>query len=177
MSIKVSINNTGVGSSRHDYRAQTRKVATEENQAPEIRRLSSLLEVSQALSSTLNFKSALHRMLEILARHHGVVRGIITLLQDTGELRVEASEASRSPGVGAVPGVGEGITGRVVETGRPRRAARQQRADAAASRLERPELPEQELSFICVPIIMNRKAVGPVGRSQVQGPTATTTGP
>src|SRR5947207_3425652 len=42
----------------------------------ETRRLSTLLEVSQALSGTLNLKASLHRVLEILARHHGAVRGV-----------------------------------------------------------------------------------------------------
>ena len=56
-----------------------RKPAPGDGQAPEIRRLSSLLDVSQALSGTLNLKSAMHNVLEILARHHGAVRGIITM--------------------------------------------------------------------------------------------------
>ena len=71
---------------------KTRKAVPGESQAPEIRRLSSLLEVSQALSGTLNLKSAMHNVLEILARHHGAVRGIVTLLYEGGELRVEASD-------------------------------------------------------------------------------------
>src|SRR6476646_6518824 len=39
------------------------------------RRLSTLLEVSQALSGTLNLKSSMQRVIQILIRHHGVVRG------------------------------------------------------------------------------------------------------
>ncbi len=39
--------------------------------AREARRLATLLEISQALSGTLNQKAAFHRVLEILARHHG----------------------------------------------------------------------------------------------------------
>src|SRR5688500_5632326 len=96
-----------------------RKPATADGQAPEIRRLSSLLEVSQALSGTLNLKSALHHVLEILARHHGALRSIVTLMQDSGELRVEASDGLEKPGAAVQYKVGEGITGRVVETGRP----------------------------------------------------------
>ena len=52
--------------------------------ARESRRLSTLLEVSQALSGTLNLRSALHRVLEVLAKHHGTVRSMVTLLQDNG---------------------------------------------------------------------------------------------
>src|SRR5262249_51799809 len=96
-----------------------RKPATGDGQAPEIRRLSSLLDVSQALSGTLNLKSALHHVLEILARHHGALRSIVTVLQDNGELRVEASDGLEKPGAVVQYKVGEGITGRVVETGRP----------------------------------------------------------
>src|SRR5258708_4835788 len=58
----------------------------------EVRRLSTLLEVSQALSGTLNLKASLHRVLEILAHHHGAVRGLVSVLQADGELRVQASD-------------------------------------------------------------------------------------
>src|SRR5258707_15888134 len=76
----------------------------------EVRRLSTLFEVSQALSGTLNLKASLHRVLEILARHHGAVRGIVSVLEDNGELRVEAAD-----GIGAGSRlvryrIGEGIT-------------------------------------------------------------------
>ena len=41
------------------------------------RRLSTLIEVSQALSGTLNLKASMQRVLQILSRHHGVVRGMV----------------------------------------------------------------------------------------------------
>ena len=40
--------------------------------ARDARRLSTLLEVSQALSGTLNLKASMQRVLSILVRHHGV---------------------------------------------------------------------------------------------------------
>ena len=55
------------------------------------RRLSTLLEINQALSGTLNLKAGMQRVLAILIRHHGVVHGMVTLLRD-GELHVEAAE-------------------------------------------------------------------------------------
>src|SRR5215470_18417579 len=84
----------------------------------EARRLSSLLEVSQALTGTLNLKASLHKVLEILAKNHGAVRGMVSLLHADGELRVEASD-----GLGDASRVryqmGEGITGRVVASSKP----------------------------------------------------------
>src|SRR5215203_3205783 len=88
-------------------------------EARESRRLSTLLEVSQALSGTLNLRSALHRVLEILAKHHGTVRSMVTLVHDTGELRVEASDGLDQSAHAVRYRIGEGIIGRVVETGKP----------------------------------------------------------
>src|SRR5438093_11348406 len=87
--------------------------------AREARRLSTLLEVSQALSGTLDLKGSLHRVLEILARHHGAVRGIVSLLEADGELRVEASDGLPESSRSVTYRVGEGITGRVVQSGKP----------------------------------------------------------
>ena len=140
---------------------KTRKADPGESQAPEIRRLSSLLDISQALSGTLNLKSAMHNVLEILARHHGAVRGIVTLLHERGELRVEASDGLEKPGAPVKYRVGEGVTGRVVETCRPVVVPRASSEPLLLNRASRrPELPQQEISFVCVPIMLNRKAIG-----------------
>src|SRR6185503_3852148 len=85
----------------------------------EARRLSTLLEVSQALSGTLNLKASLHRVLEILARHHGAVRGIVSVLHTDGDLRVEAADGIGDASRVVSYRLGEGITGKVVQSGRP----------------------------------------------------------
>src|SRR5882672_8430353 len=82
------------------------------------RRLSTLLEVSQALSGTLNLKSSMQRVIQILIRHHGVVRGMVTLLRE-GELHVEAIEGFDDRARNISFKVGEGITGQVVQSGKP----------------------------------------------------------
>jgi Nif-specific regulatory protein len=135
-------------------------VRNAEPHSREVRRLSTLLEASQAMSGTLHLKSSLHRVLEVLARHHGAVRGIVSLLHEDGSLRVEASD-----GLGDASRVryrmGEGITGRVVESGKPVVVPRVSREPVFLHRAaRRPELPHQELSFICVPIVLNRRPVG-----------------
>ena len=86
--------------------------------ARESRRLSTLLEVSQALSGTLNLRSALHRVLEVLAKHHGTVRSMVTLLQDNGELHVEASDGLDQSPHAIRYHLGEGIIGVVAELSR-----------------------------------------------------------
>jgi Nif-specific regulatory protein len=145
-------------------RPKTQTVATAAEQGREARRLSTLLEVSQALSGTLNLKSALHRVLEILARHHGAIRSIVTLLREGGELSVEASDGLDRPAQAVQYRMGEGITGRVVETGKPIVVPRVSREPGFLHRASRrPELGDQELSFVCVPVVLNRRAVGALG--------------
>jgi len=138
-----------------------RAARVDENVASETRRLSTLLEVSQALSGTLNLKASLHRVLEILAHHHGAVRGIVSLLHADGELRVEASDGLGDSSRPVRYQLGEGITGTVVQSGKPIVVPRVSREPAFLHRAaRRPELAHQELSFICVPIVHNRRAVG-----------------
>jgi Nif-specific regulatory protein len=132
--------------------------------ARESRRLSSLLEVSQALSGTLNMRSALHRVLEILGKHHGAVRSLVTLLHETGDLRVEASDGLDQAAHTVRYRVGEGIIGRVVETSKPIVVPKVSAEPAFLNRAsKRPELPKDELSFICVPIVLSRRAIGALG--------------
>ena len=128
--------------------------------ARDARRLSTLLEVSQALSGTLNLKSSLQRVLGTLIRQHSVVRGMITLLRD-GELHVEASEGFEDRARSLRIKVGEGITGKVVESGKPIVVPRVSKEPSFLNLApRRPDSARQELSFICVPITQNRIAVG-----------------
>ncbi len=46
----------------------------------ELRRLSTLLEISQTLSAGAQQKTALHQVLSILERHHSVIRSTVALL-------------------------------------------------------------------------------------------------
>src|SRR5689334_23735575 len=124
-------------------------------QARESRRLSTLLEVSQALSGTLNLRSALHRVLEVLAKHHGTVRSLVVLQHENNELQVEASDGLDAPSHAVRYRVGEGIIGKVVESSRPIVIPRVSKEPTFLNRAsKRPELPRgEELSFICVPIL------------------------
>ena len=141
--------------------AKVRVAASPATHARESRRLSTLLEVSQALSGTLNLRSALHRVLEILAKHHGTVRSMVTLLHDNGEMHVEASDGLDAPAHAVRYRVGEGIVGKVVESGKPIVVPRVSKEPALLNRAsKRSELAKEELSFICVPVLLNRRAVG-----------------
>ena len=127
--------------------------------------LASLLEVSQALAGAHDLRAALHRVLERLERYHGVVRGAVTLTDpDTGDLYIEASIGLSADGRKARYKLGEGITGRVVQSGKPIVVPEISREPLFLHRaFLGPRSGNQELSFICVPILLHRKPVGALG--------------
>jgi Nif-specific regulatory protein len=131
----------------------------------EIHKLTSLLEVSQALSQTLHVRSGLQRVLEILERHHGAIRSSITLLEEeAGELYIEASLGLDSNTHHVRYRLGEGITGRVVESAKPVAVPKISSEPMFLNRsTQRVLAPEKEVSFICVPIVVDRKAIGSLG--------------
>jgi Nif-specific regulatory protein len=125
----------------------------------ETRRLSTLLEVSQALSGTLDLKASLHRVLEILADYHDAVRGMVVLRQDTDELRVEAFDGSGPAPRMLAGGDAEALTRRVIDSGKPIVIPRLSRELVSGHRAHRRTDTAEELSFVCVPILLNRRAI------------------
>ena len=136
-----------------------------DSHAGEVRKLSTLLEASQALSGTLDLRASLQRVLEILGDHHGAIRSTVVLLNDqTGDVQVEASAGAIQPGKRVRYRLGEGITGRVVESGKPIVVPRVSREPMFLHRAaERPELPQQELSYVSAPITLEGRTVGAIG--------------
>ena len=87
-------------------------------QGGEVRKLTSLLDVSQALSSPVNIKSAFHRVLEILERYHNTSRSVIALPREDGKrLHLHASIGIRSQHSDAP--LGGTLAQQVFESGRP----------------------------------------------------------
>jgi Nif-specific regulatory protein len=134
-------------------------------QNSEIRKLSTLLELSQTFASTLNLKTALARILEILEEHHGTSSGAVTLIDEAGELSIEVAtgigwQASRRTKYR----LGEGITGRVVESGKPVVVPQVSREPLFLNRTGIwKESGKEELTFICLPVPMDVKTVGALG--------------
>src|SRR6266478_1127326 len=133
----------------------------------EARKLATFLETGQILAGTFELKNAMSRVLETLGSHHGMTRGVVTLIdQDTNDLHIVASHGVDQNGTRRVKyRVGEGITGRVVETGKPIVVPQISREPMFLDRLgvRKTALKRHELTFICVPILVNRKPVGALG--------------
>jgi len=133
---------------------------TESNEA---RKLATLVEVSQALSGTLNLKHSLHRVLEILERRQNMFRSAVTLLRPDSGLYIEASNGIAAEGQRAQYRMGEGVTGRVVESGKPVVIPQVSQEPMLLNRAAKRKGLKDELSYICVPIKIGRKTLGALG--------------
>src|SRR5215813_13906668 len=119
-----------------------------------------LVEAGLVFSGELSPRIAFERVLEILKRHHGVVRGAVTLLDaKTQEIRVEVSSGLSDAGRLARYRLGEGITGRVVETGKPIIVPKVSREPMFLNRAGKRDLNKQEITYLCVPIVVKDKTV------------------
>jgi Nif-specific regulatory protein len=92
-----------------------------------------------------------------------MIRSSVTLLrEDPGELHIEASNGLSAEGRRVSYRIGEGITGRVVESGKPIVVPQVSREPMFLNRAAERK-GKEELTFLCVPIIVNRKAIGALG--------------
>jgi Nif-specific regulatory protein len=131
-----------------------------------------LYEISKALNSSLDLSVTLKQILEIMHKHMSMERGTITLLdQKTQELSIHVAQ-------GMLPHqakrgrykIGEGITGRVVETGEPivveNVGAEPRFLDRTGAR---GDIKKKNISFICVPIKVEGKTTGALSVDRLFG--------
>jgi Nif-specific regulatory protein len=130
----------------------------------EVRKLSDLLEISQTLGSSLNPRAALTNVLEVLGDRHGAVSGSVALLSEGGEIAIEAStglsgEIARRTRYK----VGEGIIGRVVESGKAVVVPQVSQEPLFLDRTGVVRKSRSEMTFICVPVVVNDRTAGALG--------------
>ncbi len=130
-----------------------------------IEEISLLYEISEALNEHLELKRALYKVLETLFNTMGMVRGTITILNPlTNEISIEVAHGISSSTMESVTyKVGEGITGRVIESGKPivipKISEEPLFLNRTASRKGRQD---QDLSFICNPIKKGNQVIGAI---------------
>src|SRR5438045_2628790 len=128
------------------------------------RELLTLTEIGHILASTLELREAFQRMMQLISDKLEMRRGALVLLDEsTGRLRTEAA-------VGLTPeeiergkyALGEGITGNVVATGRPRVIADLRAEPDFLNRTGRlnPSTANIATSFLCVPVRIEGRTAG-----------------
>ncbi|HEY1406347.1 MAG TPA: sigma 54-interacting transcriptional regulator [Spirochaetota bacterium] len=135
----------------------------EKNPVREIEELSLLFEISRKLSETLDLRSVVKPVLEIMAERMDMRRGTLAIFnRKSGDIVIEEAYGllpeERAKGIYRL---GEGITGKVVESGEPavipRIADEPQFLDRTGSR---DKLDKRDISFICVPVKIGSEVIG-----------------
>jgi len=129
----------------------------------EVSELSLLFEISQILERSIDLRDEVDAVLKAIARNTGMDRGTLTLVdRETGELFIDAAHklTTQQRDRGRYR-PGEGVTGRVVETGRPMVIPRISEEPTFLDRTRaRAKLKKQEISFVCVPIKIGKETIG-----------------
>ena len=138
----------------------------------ELGELSLLFEISQTLDKSLDLRDVVGPLLRTMASKMGMMRGTLTLLnQETEEIVIEEayglSERQRERGKYKL---GEGITGKVIQTGKPAVIPRISEEPLFLNRTgARENLKKQDISFICVPIKLGKEIIGALSVDRLFG--------
>ena len=124
--------------------------------------LAALHAIARALVQPWDLRDQLEQVLTEMNARLGMQRGMISLLdRDSGESWLQVAHGVNLEGMEISYRMGEGITGRVAETGRPMAIPNLGKEALFLDRTgARRSLNREELSFLCVPITYDARVVG-----------------
>ena len=123
--------------------------------------LAALLDVSMILNSSFELEKNLLNAMKTLSEHLDMQRGTITLFdRKTGELRIAVAHGlTREQIARGKYRIGEGIVGRVVETGSPMVIPDLGKEPLFLNRTKA-RIEKDNVSFLCVPITIKDEVLG-----------------
>jgi Nif-specific regulatory protein len=136
-----------------------------------IKQVTLFYEISQALNEHLDLKKALYRVLDFLSSSMEMDRGTVSILNPLrNEISIEVAHSLSPSTIERVKyKLGEGITGRVIQTGKPvtipKISEEPDFLDRTATRKKGKGI--KELSFICVPIKKGKQVIGALSVDRV----------
>ncbi len=125
--------------------------------------LKALTEVSRALSASLDLEEVLNAIMDSMVERLGLERSTLTLLnQETGELMIEVARGlSDDEILRGKYRPGEGITGKVLETGEAMVVPDINKEPLFLDRTRaRKGLDKSNIAFFCVPVKIGNETVG-----------------
>ena len=137
-----------------------------------VHELETLYRISKILASGAQQKQTLSEVLDTLESELGLQRGTITLLSpDNSEIKIEvAHNVSLEKSRKVSYQMGEGITGKVIQTGKAMIVPKVSKEPLFLNRFDRSADTQEEISFICVPISIGRKTIGTISIDIVYDP-------
>jgi Nif-specific regulatory protein len=131
--------------------------------------LAALHAIAKILAQPQELRGQLEQVLKEMSLRLGMERGMISLLnRETGEAWLDVAHDVNIQGLEVTYKPGEGITGRVAQTGRPMAVANLGKETHFLDRTgARRLLNRSELTFLCVPIIYDARVVGVMSADKV----------
>ena len=126
------------------------------------RKLSILIEINQAVSRNLNLEDSLIATLQILAGQYKIKSGAVFLYDDDEDLlKMVASIGYKKEIAKVTYRLGEGLTGKIAETGKPLTVPKVSKEQLFLNRQSTldPAI-DREQTFIGIPIILDYKVLG-----------------
>jgi Nif-specific regulatory protein len=131
--------------------------------------LAALHAIAKILAQPKELRGQLEQILKEMSLRLGMERGMISLLdRETGEAWLDIAHDVNIQGLEVTYKPGEGITGKVAQTGRPMAVANLGKETHFLDRTgARRLLNRSELTFLCVPIIYDARVVGVISADKV----------
>ena len=131
--------------------------------------LAALHAIAKILAQPQDLRDQLEHVLQEMSSRLGMKRGMISLLdREKKEAWLDIAHDVNIEGMDVTYKPGEGITGKVAETGRPMAVANLGQATHFLDRTgARRHLNRSELAFLCVPIIYDDNVVGVLSADKV----------
>lgn len=131
--------------------------------------LATLHAIAKILAQPQDLRYQLEQILQEMSSRLGMQRGMISLLdREKKEAWLDVAHDVDIDGMDITYKPGEGITGKVAETGRPMAIANLGQATHFLDRTgARKHLNRSELAFLCVPIIYDDRVVGVLSADKV----------
>jgi Nif-specific regulatory protein len=131
--------------------------------------LAALHAIAKTLAQPQDLRDQLEQVLREMSSRLGMERGMISLLdRESGEAWLDVAHGVNIQGIEVTYQPGEGITGRVAQTGRPMAVANLGQETHFLDRTgARRFLNRSELSFLCVPIVYDARVAGVLSADKV----------
>ena len=140
----------------------------------EIEKITLFYEISNALNESLDLETSLYNVLNILSESMDMMRGTISILNPLrNEISIEVAHGiSKTAMRKGKYKLGEGITGKVIQTGKavtiPKISEEPLFLDRTDSRKAKKD---EEISYICVPVKKGKQVIGAISVDKPYSPS------
>ena len=146
---------------------ETEDIKLTSGEKRKVKELELLYQISRILDENLEMRNVLHPVMDALGAYLGIRYAAVSLYnRQTGEIEIDVAQGlSAQQAKKGRYKLGEGITGKVVETGKPLVIPDVSKEPNYLNRTGRGKDPNK--AFICVPILIERDVVGTLSADEL----------